>query len=402
MHIIVIAVLIALTAALPARAQITTPSEAAQIQLGPLSVYPSVRLIDVGIDENVFNDSDNPSDDFTFTLASRALGALRLGENELLFSGGSDYVWFDKYASERSNNAVYAMRFNLSAGRLKPFVGGEYLRTRARVSPEIDARARRVERTAIAGSNFNLTERTAVTVSAEWADSTYELGAHFREARLDTALNDAVRTYSAGVRYAVTPLTTLQVTGNYTEDVFTGSPLRNSKAYSVTPMVEFAPEAAIRGRFTAGFERFVPEDPDLAEHRGVIVEGQLTWSVSSATTFDVAMRRRVNQSYQELEPYYLLTGTRVALTQRVFGPVGVLGSADRQHMSYQWTRGSVAIPGSEHRVDTADTFGGGVTVYLGRGFSVLAGAEHTRRHSVEDPRQNYRRTRLLSNVTIGK
>ena len=54
-------------------AQILAPREAAQIELGPLSLYPSLRIVDAGIDENVFNDADNPKKDFTFTVASRAL-----------------------------------------------------------------------------------------------------------------------------------------------------------------------------------------------------------------------------------------------------------------------------------------------------------------------------------------
>jgi hypothetical protein len=399
-----VAVLLALTALLvpgPTEAQITAPREAAQIELGPLSVYPSVRLIDVGIDENVFNESENPKEDFTFTVASRALGVVRLGLNELMFSTGSDYVWFNDYSAERSNNAVYSMRFNLSASRFRPFIGAERIRTRARVSPEIDARARRVERAAVVGSNFNLTERTALTLSAQWTDSTYEAGERFREARLDEALNDSTRTYSAGARYALTPLTTLHVTGNYTEDVFEQSPLRNSKAYSVTPALEFGPEAIIRGRLTAGYEVFVPDNPELASNKGIIVEGLLNWSISGVTTFDASVLRKVNYSYQDTQPYYLQTGARLTVTQRVFGPIGLQGSADRQHMSYRWRRGVPPTPGSD-RIDTADTVSGGVSVYLGRGFSVLVGAEHARRHSSEDVRQNYTRTRLLSNVTIGQ
>lgn len=389
-------------AAVPAEAQITAPREAAQIELGPLSVYPSVRLIDVGIDQNVFNETENPKEDFTFTVASRALGVVRLGLNELLFSTGSDYVWFNDYTAERSNNAVYSMRLNLSASRFKPFIGAERIRTRARVSPEIDTRARRIERSVVAGSNVNLTERTALTMSAQWADSTYEQGERFRDARLDEALNDSVRTYSAGVRYALTPLTTLQVTGNYTEDVFDRLPLRNSKSYSITPTVEFAPEAAIRGRLSAGYELFVPDDPELAENRGIIVEGGLNWSISGVTTFDLGILRKVNYSYQDVLPYYLQTGARLTVTQRLFGPIGLQGSADRQHLSYRWSRGVIPAPGSEHRVDTADTLSGGVSVHLGRGFSVLIGAERARRHSSNDARQNYDRTRLLSNVTIGQ
>jgi len=383
-------------------AQISAPREAAQLEFGPLSIYPSVRLVDVGLDENVFNDSVNPKEDFTFTIASRALAVLRLGLNELMFSSGNDYVWFNEQVSERSNNATYAARFNLSASRFKPFIGAERLQTRGRPTVEIDARAQRLDTTILAGTNFNLTERTALSGSARQTDSAFEDGEEFRGVRLREALNRRSRAYSAGVRYAITPLTTLVVTGNYIEEHFRNSRLRDSKSYSVTPGFEFAPEAAIRGSVSAGYQLFSPEDPELADNQGIIMEGALNWSITTRTTFDLGAKRNVNYSYEDSEPMYLQTGARLVVTQRLFGPIGLQGTAERQHLSYRWRRGVSPTLRGEYREDIADVYGGGVLVELGRGFRVLVGAEKARRHSAEDPRQNFNRTRLLSNVTIGQ
>jgi hypothetical protein len=385
-----------------AEAQISAPREAAQIELGPMSVYPTIRLVDVGVDENVFNDSADPRQDYTFTLATRALAVFRLGLNELMFSSGSDYVWFKEHSSERSTNASYALRFNLSASRFKPFVGAERVQTRMRPTVEIDTRAQRLDQTVLAGSNFNLTERTAITAMARYAESKYDDGEQFRGVDLNTPLNRESWTYSGGVRYAVTPLTTLMATANYTEDTFPHSPLRNAKFYSVTPGVEFAPDAAIRGSFAAGYQLFDPGDPQLERSQGVVFEGALNWSIMGRTTFDVISRRNINYSYQDTEPMYLQTGARLLVTQHLLGPLGVQASAERQYLSYRWRRGVPPTPGSDPREDTADIIGGGVTVNLGRGFAVLVGAEKTRRHSIEDPRQNFNRTRFVSNMTVGQ
>jgi hypothetical protein len=253
-----------------------------------------------------------------------------------------------------------------------------------------------------AGTNYNMTERMALTASAVYSDATYEEGEQFNGVQLDQVLNQTARTYTAGVRYAVTPLTTLSVVGNYGEDVFTESPLRNSKSYSVTPMVEFAPEAAIRGTFSAGYELFVPEDPELEEHRGLIFEGNLNWSIAARTTFDVLARRHVNYSYQDTEPMYLQTGVRFQVTQRLFGPLGLQGSVERQYLTYQWTLGVPPTPGGDTRQDTADIFGGGVTFDVGRGFAVVFGAERMKRRSEEVLGQNFNRTRIITNITIGQ
>ena len=384
----------------PAVAQIEVPREDARILFGPLSLYPSVRVIDLGIDENVFNESTSGKDDFTATISSKVVSALRLGVNQLLFSAGGDYVWFDDYASERSANANYAARFNFSASRFKPFLGWEYLTTRVRVNQEIDERARRIEQLVTTGADFDLTQRTALTFSAKWAETTFADNEAFRGTELDVALNDRARGFSAGAKYAVTPLTTVSVTGNFVDDVFPDATFRNSKSYSITPVVEFAPEATIRGRFAAGYQVFVPEDPDLARNRGLIMEGALNWIVMGVTTFDLVAARNVNYSYDASQPYYLQTGARLTVTQRVFGPIALQGSADHQQLAYRWRRG--ADPLSVDRVDTADIFSAGVLVRMGRGFNVLVGAEKTRRNSPEDLTFNYNRTRLLTNVVIGQ
>jgi hypothetical protein len=389
-----------LASAGPAEAQLETPREDAPIVLGPLSLYPSVRVVDLGIDENVFNDSTDGKEDFTATISSKVVSALRMGLNQFLFAAGGDYVWFDDYASERSANANYAARFNLSASRFKPFLGWEYLTTRVRVNQEIDERARRVEQLVTTGADFDLTQRTTLTLSAKWAETTFADKEAFRGTELDAALNDRARSLSAGAKYAVTPLTTLLVTGNYVDDVFPDATFRNSKSYSITPIVEFAPEATIRGRFAAGYQVFVPEDPDLAKNRGLIMEGTLNWIVMGVTTFDLVVGRNVNYSYDASQPYYLQTGTRLTVTQRVFGPVSLQGTADHQQLAYRWQRG--VDPLSQDRVDTSAIWSGGVLVRMGRGFNVLVGAEKTRRNSPEDVTFNYNRTRLLSNVVIGQ
>jgi hypothetical protein len=383
-----------------AHAQVVAPRETAQIEFGPLSLYPSLQILDAGVDENIFNETENPKDDFTLTVASRLLAVMRVGLNDLMFSTGSDYVWFKEYASERSSNQSYAMRFNLSASRFKPYIGGEHLRTRARPSAEIDARAQRVVNMAVTGSSFSLTERTALNVSAQWDRSTFDEGEQFRGVDLDR-LNSTGRRYTAGARYAVTPFTSLSFNGVYGEEIFPQSHLRDSNSYGIISTVEFAPEAAIRGSLSGGYQLFVPQNSELSENRGVVFEGALNWALPSMTMFDLSLGREVNYSFEDTAPYYLQTGGRLTITQALAGPFSLRGTADRQYLSYRWRLGVTPTIGDEDRVDTVDVLIGGVTVRLGRGFSVLVGVENTRRDSSSDVRQKFNRTRLLSTFTLG-
>jgi hypothetical protein len=385
----------------PASAQITAPREAAHAEFGPVSLYPSLQLVDVGIDENVFNDGSAPQRDYTMTVATKVLAVMRLGTNELLFQAGSDYVWFQEFTSERSNNAQYAMRFNLSASRFKPFTGAEYVRTRARRSPEIDARARRTDRVGIAGFGFELTPRTALTASARLEETLYDEGEQFRGIALDDALNRSGRGAEAGVRYAITPLTTMTVTAGYEEQTFRQSHTRDLKRYTVGPAIEFSPEAAIRGRVVAGFELFKPEDPALAERRGVAYTAVLNWTLYGRTTFDLGAGRNVSYSYQDTEPYYLLTNARLLVSHPLIARLEIYGGGDWEQMAYQWRREGTAAPPGADRVDRLTAASGGVGIRVGRGIHVRMGIEKTRRRSIVDPLQNFNRTRILSTVTVG-
>jgi len=385
----------------PAAGQITAPREAAQIQFGPMALYPSLQVVDAGLDDNVFNDGAAPQRDYTLTVASRLLTVVRLGLNELLFQTGNDYVWFQEFASERSSNAQYAMRFNLSASRFKPFVGAERLRARTRPSPEIDARARRTDRSLLGGLGFDLTTRTHLTASVRYDESNYEEGERFRDVRLDEALNRVGRGANAGVRYAVTPLTMLTVAAGYQEETFGNSHVRDVKRYTLGPTVEFSPEAAIRGRFAAAVELFKPVDQTLAEHTGVALQAALNWTLFGRTTFDLGGGRNISYSYQDTDPFYQLTNVRLLVGQPLAGRFEVYGGGAWDHMAYRWHRGVPGPAGESDRVDTLTSASGGFGFNFGRGFKVRIGVEKTRRKSVEDPLQDFRRTRILSTVTVG-
>lgn len=390
----------ALWGAAPVVAQISTPREAAHIEFGTLALYPTLQLVDAGIDDNVFNSPVAPQRDYTMTVSGKVLSVLRLGSNELLFQAVNDYVWFQESTSERSNNTLYAVRFNLSASRFKPYIGAEYIRTRVRRSPEIDARARQVDRTVLGGMAFEVSPRTALTASARLEDVNYKEGEEFRNVALDEALNRSGRIADAGVRYAITPLTTLSVTAGYEEQKFKESHFRDLRRYTVGPTLEFAPEAAIRGRVVTALELFKPDDPAFAELIGLAYQAMVNWSLYGRTTFDFGAGRNISYSYQDTEPYYLLTSVSLLVTQPLPGWFELYGGYDWNHMAYRWRRGAVAAPGESDRIDTLAMVNGGVGLRLGRSFHLKVGVEKTRRRSI-DPLQDFNRTRILSTVTVG-
>jgi hypothetical protein len=201
------------------------------------------------------------------------------------------------------------------------------------------------------------------------------------------------------VRYAITPLTTIAVTAGYEEQTFKESHIRDVTRYTLGPTVEFSPEAAIHGRVVTAFELFRPEDPALAETKGLAYEAVLNWSLYGRTTFDFGAGRNISYSYQDAEPFYRLTSVRLLVTQPVSDRFELYASGDWEHMGYQWRRDPLAD--ETYRVDILQTGSAGVGIHLGHGFRVKLGIEKARRKSVEDPLQNFTRTRMLSTVTVG-
>jgi len=379
-------------------AQIVAPRESAPVTLGPVSLYPQVRMIDSGKDSNVFRDSANPQEDYTATLSSRVMGVTKFGPNELLFSSGSDYVWFQRFASERSNNASYAARLNLAVSRFEPFIGASYLVSNSQPTPEIDARVRRVERAAQAGGALHVADRTAIIASARLEHSTYDDDEVFRGVALGEPLNRTGRIFSGGIRYELTPLTTLSVTGDYGEDVFPDSHRRDATSYSINPTLEFSPDAAIRGQVTAGFESFRPKDEGLSERRGAVYAAALTWTMFGRTTVGLQGSRNVGYSYLDSEQYYLWTTASLDLTQPIFGPVDIVADVEWDRLEYLSPTGGSSLSGQRIQMNRG---GGGVGIALGRGVRMTLTAERTIRNSNFDVRQNFRATRVLSSITVG-
>jgi hypothetical protein len=88
-----------------------------RVRLGALWMNPSISLSNLGVDQNVFNDPPElqPKEDFTATIAPKIDLWLRMGRSWLSGSIDEQFVWFQKYSSERSANNRYTVGWRLPA-----------------------------------------------------------------------------------------------------------------------------------------------------------------------------------------------------------------------------------------------------------------------------------------------
>lgn len=381
-------------------AQATSPiPSVVSIQVGPLSVFPSINLHNIGVDSNIFNESEaaEPRDDFTFTVTPRVQTGLRVGPTRLVGTASGDFVYYRTYKDQQSVNNLLEGRFELVSERLRPYVSTGRLQTRDRKGFEIDARARRLETNVSAGLDLNMTSITALTAWVRRDDQTYNQAERFLGVKLGEQLDHISELAAAGVRLALTPLTTITVAGEIQKDRFKASPLRDADSVRVAPAVEFAPDAALTGRASAGYRQFKPLDPRLPEYRGFVASAGLGYSLLGITHVDVQANRDVMYSFDAAQPYYLAYGGRLAVSQRLVGPFDLILLGEREWLRYQ-VLGGTSLEG---RVETTTSLGGGVGVHVGDHMTFMLTYERTQRKSSDPGRRDYERRRMLGAVNYG-
>ncbi len=98
-------------------------------------------------------------------------------------------------------------------------------------------------------------------------------------------------------------------------------------------------------------------------------------------------------------PYFVCTGTRVEVAQRVFRPFELVVNAAHHGLDYRLDQGS---PGTGARTDTVRVTGGGLGYYIGETTRVGVNAEVVSRRSSVDPASAFKRTRVFASLSYGR
>jgi hypothetical protein len=336
-----------------------------RVRLGPLWMNPTIALPNLGIDTNVFNEppSASPKTDFTVTVVPKADLWLRMGRTWLAGTIAEEVVWYQQYETERSTNHLLGVAWKAPLNRLVTSVGASWLSTRARPGFEIDARVRRQEPAVTASAEVRGFAKTFFGARAARRDVSYEdyvYGGTNLQEELDRTVTDAAIT----IRHELTPLTSVILSAGRSEQRFESSSRRSeSDDYTVT--FNFDPAALVKGAAKIGYTNYKPESVDLPGYQGTIAEVNLTYELLNSTRFIVIINRSIDYSYDNDQPYYVLTGTGGSIAQRIAGPVDVVARAGNQKLRYQERLGE-GHPEPE-RTDRVRTYGAGVGVRLGSG-----------------------------------
>jgi len=363
-------------AQLPAAASADT----ARFQLGPLSATPTLAIRDVGVDSNVFNEANDPTRDFTATVVPGVDAWFRTGRLTLVASTTFEWIHYQTAVKQRSFNVNEEARVELDLLRVRPYLGGTYIRTRRRPNAEIDTRVLQLLKGAYGGVEVDIGARMTLDVRA--GTELLDVGqGEFGDAALAFSLNRQTDRARAEVRWSVTPLTTFIVRSSFEREAFEFDTARDSRSYIVTPGVSFDPLAVIRGSAFVGVRRLEGINAALPEFTGVVADVQLGWTFSDLAEMAVTMRRDVEYSAERETPYFILTGVAVAATQALGTSWDVVGRGGWTRLAYVGLEDGSPRPEAASRIERIWTVGTGLGRRLGDRFRLGVDVDYGERQS---------------------
>ncbi|MGE3274108.1 MAG: hypothetical protein AB7O67_03275 [Vicinamibacterales bacterium] len=363
-----------------------------QYRLGPVILNPNIELPAIGVDTNVFDDPEDPKQDWMASLQPDIVAFVQPGLFTVAIKSGSTFTYYHKYHSERSISQDLRGKVSIRLSRFRPWIGGATVQAADRPSPEIDARARRTEREASAGVSFALTPIADVVAYASRIDTRFDAGETYQDVDLVQALDRRNETASIGLRMRLTPFTTVHVRGEVARDRFLHQPSRDGRTTNGEVQLSFSPEAIIRGDATVGWESYEPERSDVGRFRGVHGRVGLTAVGYWRGVFQVNATRGVQYSYLESDDYYLETGVDMTYTQRIGGPFDVQVRGARTWLSYD-----VSQPGG--RVDGLNSYQAGIGFNLQNNSRIGFNYEYTERQSDVRADRRYARRRFFGSYS---
>jgi hypothetical protein len=372
------------------------PAEAARFRFGPLRFTPSLTVSDIGTDDNVFNESVDQKQDTTAAIGPATNLWLRLGRSQLSGKLSGQYLYFDKYESQRSWNTIADGRWELRLTRLTPFVTGTLANTKDRPGYEIDARARRDDRTVGFGTALRLSSKTSFEVGATRSDLKFDNLA-FLGVDLAQQLNRRSDTERLDMKVRLTPLTTFVVRSEAVQDRFDHLDIRNTDSFSVSPGFELRPEALISGEAFVGVRRFETLSDVLPDYTGLIAAVKTRYTLR-ATRVALNVSRDLTYSYENDRPYYALTDVGVEVTERVTYNWDLVGRTSRQSLAY---RNAITAVDLDTRTDHSWLAGGGIGYRIGQALRVGFDANYYRRTVDDADARSYRGLRMGASISYG-
>jgi len=333
------------------------PFAEARVRVGALALDPRIVVSNIGVDTNVFNTTDNRQRDFTLGVKPGADLFLRTGRGLVTVSGNVEYVYFNRFATERSINSDVRGQYEFRFNRFRPYASVSWLDTKERPGFEIDARARRYETGYRAGADLRIASKSTIRLEFRRLDFKFDGDAVFNGTALNQQLNRTGQTVELNWRQRLTALTTWITRASRETERFEFEQARNGDSLRAESGFELGRFALIRGSAFAGVRWLRPAAGGvIPEFTGVTADVDVSYTAPTQTRLGAAVQRDVRYSYDLRTPYYVETGWTATVTQRLRGRLDAQLSGGRDRLAYQM----VASSTEQRPREFVGRFGGGI------------------------------------------
>lgn len=367
-----------------------TEPQSGALSFGPLRVAPGLTVREIGWDSNVFLEppEDSPAEDFVAAGTPDISVYTRLRLLRVSAYAGSDLTYYEENVSERSVGYVYRGRFDFLLSRMRPFVGGGQLQTRAQPNGEVDVRADRQEEELSGGLAFDISPHALVYGSRAWSKTEYQ-NAFESGVDLSRALNRERDEYQAGFKTDLTPLLSMQLFGIYQDDSFKYEPVRNSTSTAAYATFRIAADAVVTGTISGGYRDMQSIDPLTKPYRGFTGGAAIDYPFLEVGRVTFTANRGIEYSFDAAEAYYVENSLSLMYTHRLFGSVDAQVRGAKSLFDY-----NARLDTPPHK-DTLASAGGSLGYNLRNRTRIAVNYEYARRRSVEIVSRNYDRRRIF-------
>jgi hypothetical protein len=299
-------------------------------------ISPAIQITNLGWDDNIFRVSKDgsPVGDYTATVSPSVQASIPWSRMQFTGAGQLDFNYFQRFDAIRSIDSDGRGAIAVSLGRLTPHVGGSWTRARHRRNFEIDFPVRRVDRSYDAGVDINVSTKTSIGVMMRRSRVEYTGETVYLESDLASLLGDTATVRGIGLRYALTPLTTVGVDFEQENERLPHAPERNADGVRVASIVQFRPLALVSGEARIGVRSRTFSDRSAPPFRGMVTGVNLSYTLLGRTRFTLRAQRDLSYSYRPGERDYLQTGTEGFVTHRLGTAWDIGGNVGRFNLLY--------------------------------------------------------------------
>lgn len=311
------------------------PAASARFHLGVLHFTPALQINNVGVDNNVFNSAGDPKADTTAAVGPVVNLWLKTGPARLSAVAGGQYLYFKTYGNQRAWNTADTLRWELTRGRLRPFVTGAFSNTKDRPGFEIDSRVRQKQQVWTAGANLSIGGRSTLLLEGGQTHLNYDQSQQNFGVNVAQTLDRRTDLQRAQFRSVLTPLTTWVVSAETLQDRFDAERTRNSDSVRVSTGFDLKPAALISGQVLVGFRRLNMLTRGLPDFNGVAASASVSMVFGGVNRLSISEQRDVSYSYDPAYPFYVLTGTSAQVQRKLGRSWDVVGRGALNHLGYR-------------------------------------------------------------------